>query len=39
MIVDDFGYASVTCPKCSAESMFHRIERELVQLRPTQSDA
>jgi hypothetical protein len=39
MIVDDFGYASVTCPKCGADSMFHRNRRELVLLRPAQSDA
>ena len=37
--VDDFGYASVTCPGCGVESMFHRTERELVQLRPTRPDA
>lgn len=39
MMVDDFGYASVTCPRCGAESRYHRTERELVLLRPTQSDA
>jgi hypothetical protein len=39
MIVDDFGYASVTCLECGAESMFHRTERELVPLRAARTDA
>jgi H+/Cl- antiporter ClcA len=34
IIDDDFGYATVKCPHCGEESMFHRTGRELVHLRP-----